>query len=63
MPALINPGTFDQEAAGRDLYMVVGLTVLLFIMSWHLFGKRKITRVEGGILFGLFIAYQFLLFS
>lgn len=63
MPALINPGTFDQEAAGRDLYVVVGLTVLLFIMSWHLFGKRKITRVEGGILFGFFIAYQFLLFS
>lgn len=63
MPALVNPGMFDEAAAGRDLYVVVGLTILLFAMSWHLFGKRKITRVEGGILFGLFIAYQFLLFS
>lgn len=63
MPALFNPGGFDPEAATRDLYIVVGLTALLFLMSWHLFGKRKITRLEGGILFALFIAYQFLLFS
>ncbi|MCG7531358.1 calcium/sodium antiporter [Psychrobium sp. MM17-31] len=63
MPALFNPGGFDPEAATRDLYMVVGLTALLFLMSWHLFGKRKITRLEGGILFAIFIAYQFLLFG
>ncbi|MGB0836163.1 MAG: calcium/sodium antiporter [Psychrobium sp.] len=63
MPALFNPGGFDPEAATRDLYIVVGLTALLFLMSWHLFGKRKITRLEGGILFAIFIAYQFLLFS
>jgi cation:H+ antiporter len=63
MPALINPGTFDAAAAGRDLYAVVGLTVLLFIMCWHLFGKRTITRIEGAILVALFIAYQFLIFS
>lgn len=63
MPALFNPGGFDPEAATRDLYIVVGLTALLFLMSWHLFGKRKITRLEGGILFAIFIAYQFLLFG
>lgn len=63
MPALINPGSFDAAAAGRDLYVVVGLTILLLIMCWHIFGKRTITRVEGGILVAVFIAYQFLLFN
>jgi len=63
MPALINPGSFDEAAAGRDLYAVVGLTVLLLIMCWHMFGKRKITRIEGGVLVAAFITYQFLLFN
>jgi len=63
MPALINPGSFDEDAAGRDLYAVVGLTILLLMMCWHIFGKRRITRVEGGVLVAFFIAYQFLLFN
>lgn len=61
MPALINPGVFDEAAAGRDMYTVVGLTFLLFLMCWHMFGKRKITRIEGGILVAIFVVYQFTL--
>ncbi len=63
MPALISPGVFDANAAGRDMYIMLGLTVLLFAMCWQLFGKRTITRIEGAILVAIFIAYQILLFS
>ncbi len=61
MPALVNPSVFDEAAAGRDLYTVVGLTFLLFLMCWHMFGKRTITRIEGGVLVAIFVGYQFIL--
>ena len=61
MPALINPGVFDEAEAGRDMYTVVGLTFLLFLMCWHMFGKRTITRIEGGVLVAIFVGYQFIL--
>jgi len=63
MPALIAPGTFDANAAGRDLYIMLGLTVVLFVMCWQFLGKRTITRVEGAILVAIFVGYQVLLFS
>lgn len=63
MPALIAPGSFDPNAAGRDMYIMLGLTVLLFAMCWQIFGKRTITRIEGAILVAIFIAYQIILFS
>jgi len=63
VPALIAPGTFDANAAGRDMYIMLGLTGLLFAMCWQIFGKRTITRLEGGVLVAIFIGYQILLFS
>jgi len=63
VPALIAPGVFDANAAGRDMYIMLGLTGLLFAMCWQFFGKRTITRIEGAILVAIFIAYQILLFN
>ncbi|MDP2560699.1 calcium/sodium antiporter [Psychrobium sp. 1_MG-2023] len=63
VPALIAPGTFDADAAGRDMYIMLGLTVLLFAMCWQILGKRNITRIEGALLCAIFVGYQFLLFS
>lgn len=63
MPALISPGAFDQNAAGRDMYIMLGLTFLLFVMCWQMFGKRVISRFEGAVLVAIFVGYQFLLFS
>jgi cation:H+ antiporter len=62
MPALIAPGSFDPSAAGRDLYIMLGLTFALFLMCWHFGQKRTITRFEGGFLLSCFVAYQALLF-
>lgn len=63
MPALIAPGSFDPNAAGRDLYIMLGFTFALFLMCWHIRGKRTITRIEGGLLLSGFIAYQVILFN
>jgi len=63
VPALIAPGSFDADAAGRDMYMMLGLTGLLFMMCWRIFGKRTITRIEGAVLVAIFVGYQILLFT
>jgi len=63
VPALIAPGTFDANAAGRDMYIMLGLTGLLFAMCWQIFSKRTITRIEGAILVAIFIGYQVVLFT
>ena len=63
MPALIAPGTFDPNAAGRDLYIMLGLTLALFFMCWQFRGKRTISRIEGGLLLSCFIVYQVILFT
>ncbi|WP_289029916.1 calcium/sodium antiporter [uncultured Paraglaciecola sp.] len=63
MPGLISPGAIDSNAASRDGYVMLGLTVLLIIFSFNFRGSRRINRVEGLCLLACFGAYQFLLFS
>jgi cation:H+ antiporter len=63
MPGLIAPGVIDENAATRDSYVMLGLTVLLIIFSFNLKGSRCINRMEGLCLITCFCAYQFLLFS
>ncbi|MEP0355368.1 MAG: calcium/sodium antiporter [Paraglaciecola sp.] len=63
MPGLISPGAIDSNAASRDGYVMLGLTVLLIIFSFNFKGSRRVNRVEGLCLLGCFGAYQFLLFS
>lgn len=63
MPGLIAPGVVDENAATRDSYVMLGLTILLIIFSFNLKGSRCINRMEGLCLITCFCAYQFLLFS
>lgn len=62
MPGLIAPGIIDENAAGRDIYFMLGVTVLLILTSFSWGGPRKINRCEGGLLFMIFLLYQYLLF-
>jgi cation:H+ antiporter len=62
MPGLIAPGVVDENAATRDSYVMLGLTLLLIIFSFNLKGSRCINRVEGLCLITCFFSYQFLLF-
>ncbi|MBU3002245.1 calcium/sodium antiporter [Paraglaciecola arctica] len=63
MPGLIAPGVIDENAAVRDSYVMLGLTILLLIFSFNLKGSRCINRVEGICLVSCFLGYQYLLFS
>ena len=63
MPGLIAPGLLDPDAYNRDMWVMLGLTLLLFLFSFNLKGNRKITRVEGSLFVCCFIGYQFWLFA
>ena len=63
MPGLIAPGILDPDVYNRDMYVMLGLTLLLFLFSFDLIGKRTISRTNGFILLDCFIGYQFWLFG
>ncbi|WP_394221687.1 calcium/sodium antiporter [Alteromonas gracilis] len=63
MPGLIAPGTLDPDVYNRDMYVMLGLTLLLFLFSFDLIGKRTISRTNGFTLLACFIGYQFWLFG
>ncbi|PSV37556.1 calcium/sodium antiporter [Photobacterium sp. GB-27] len=60
IPGLLNPSVLSPLAMGRDFYVMLGLSVLLLLMA--LGKRRRINRVEGGLLVLCFIAYQAYLF-
>lgn len=62
IPGLIQPSTLDQSILERDLPVVLILTILLFVMAYGFRAEGRINRIEGGLLFSAFIAYQLLLF-
>lgn len=63
MPGLIIPGILDANASTRDSYVMLGLTILLFIFCFNLRGTRQINRYEGGVLVLAFLTYQYWLFT
>lgn len=60
IPGLLNPSVLSPLAMSRDFYVMLALSVLLLLMA--LGKRRRINRVEGGILVLCFIAYQAYLF-
>ena len=63
VPGLIAPGIFAPEALSRDLPIMIGLTLALFIMGFGFGGPGRINRFEGLLLTLCFVAYQVLLFT
>lgn len=63
MPGLIIPSMLDINASTRDSYVMLGLTLLLFVFCFNLRGTRRINRYEGGIFVLAFLTYQYWLFK
>jgi cation:H+ antiporter len=62
MPALLAPGDFSSEIMQRDMPVMIGLTLLMFIMSYGFRRNGRINRFEGALLLCAFIGYQGMLF-
>ena len=62
LPGLINPGPFDAIVLTRDYPVMLGLTVLFFIMAYGFRGPGRINRFEGALLVLAFVGYQTLLY-
>lgn len=58
IPGLLSPGAIAGEVMSRDMPLMLGLTLALYLMSTGRNGKGRINRLEGGILLLVFISYQ-----
>jgi cation:H+ antiporter len=55
---LISPMAIDPSVLSRDVAVMSGLTLLLFVFAYGFKGRQgRINRVEGSILLAAFIAY------
>ncbi|NUW71109.1 calcium/sodium antiporter [Vibrio mediterranei] len=61
IPGIINPSILSEHAMGRDFWVMLAVSLLLVVMA---LGKSKsINRIEGFVLFVLFLGYQVYLFA
>ena len=60
--AVIGPAALDPMAGSRDSYVMIGATLIMLLMSLRLGRIQRINRLEGLLLLGGFIGYQYLLF-
>lgn len=63
MPGLIAPGPVDPDVYNRDMFVMAGLTSMLFFFSFSIIGKKQIGRLEGSLLLAAFLGYQYWLFG
>lgn len=59
----IHPMGFGPEVFSRDVMMMLGLTLLLFVLGYGLKGQGRINRWEGGVLLACYVGYTLYLLS
>ncbi len=62
LAAVIKPFEIPAEVISRDIVVMGGLTLSLFVLCYRPGGHGRINRFEGGLLLTCFISYNFLLF-
>jgi cation:H+ antiporter len=62
MPAVLSPGPVDPSVYSRDMPVMTGLTVALFLMAYGFRGEGRINRLEAVLLLAAFAGYQTLLY-
>lgn len=62
IPGMIEPDALPPDLITRDFPVMIGLTVLLFVFSYGIRRPGRLSRFDGGLLFGAFLAYQGLLY-
>ena len=63
IPGIMSPGPVDPAVVSRDMPVMIGLTIALFIMAYGIRGLgQRINRGEGALLFAAYAGYQTLLY-
>lgn len=63
LPGIIAPGGFDEAVLRFDFPVMIGLTVLVFVLARGFRNERQLTRAHGALLVGCFVAYNVYLFT
>ena len=63
VPGLVRPEAVSQEVMNRDFPFMLLMSALMFFMAYGFRRADRITRLNGVVLLGGFIAYQFILFE
>jgi cation:H+ antiporter len=61
LPGIIRPYHLDPELMTRDLPLMIGLSIALFVMAYGFRGHGRLTRYEGGVLLTAYATYLFIL--
>ncbi len=62
LPGIISPGPVDPAVVSRDMPVMIGLTVALFLMAYGFRGLGRINRGEALLLLAAYAGYQTLLY-
>lgn len=62
LPGLIAPHILEPEAITRDFPVMIGFSIVLFIMAYGFKGSGRINRFEGGLLLTGYFAYMTVLY-
>ncbi len=63
IPGVIASPALDADVVNRDLPVMLGLTVVAFIMAIGWRGHGRISRIEGAALLAAFVGYELILAS
>ncbi len=63
VPALISPGLLDPEVLTRDMPVMIGLTLAMFLMGYGFGRPGRINRFEAFALIAAYVAYQGVIFA
>ena len=61
LPAIISGYQADAELLTRDLPVMIGLTIALFVLAYGFRGPGRLTRYEGSVLLSAFAVYMLVL--
>ena len=57
LPGIIHPYRLEPDLMTRDLPVMIGLSIALFVMAYGFRGNGRLTRYEGGALLLAYAAY------
>lgn len=57
LAGVIHPMHVGHEVLGRDVFVMLALTISLFALGYGFQGKGRINRIEGALLVACYVAY------